>query len=121
MKFNQRKGLPRWLKPGWGELAQEGGREGWVLGAGPMNDPGAPSPTAHLWDLDECLEPGGSGFIMCREPSLVLTLGYVRLFHLLGFMLPFIEGLGFVGNFGKVLWGFYDIYQFQLSPALVSL
>lgn len=36
-------------------------------------------------------------------------------------MLPFIEGLGFVSNFGKVLWGFYDIYQFQLSPALVSL
>ena len=58
---------------------------------------------------------------MCREPSLVLTLGYVCLFYLLGFVLPFTQGLGFVGNFGKMLWGFHDIYQFQLFPALVSL
>ena len=69
MKFSQRKDLPRWLKPGWGELAQEGGREGWVLGAGLMNEPGAPSPTAHLWDLDKCLEPGGSGFKPCSSDS----------------------------------------------------
>lgn len=121
MKFNQRKGLPRWLKPGWGELAQEGGREGWVLGAGPMNDPGAPSPDCSPLEVWTVSGPGGSGFIMCREPSLVLTLGYVRLFHLLGFM-PFHRGFwGLWATLGKVLWGFYDIYQFQLSPALVSL
>ena len=45
MKFSWRKDLPRWSKPGWGELAKEGGREGWVLGAGPMNEPGTPSLT----------------------------------------------------------------------------
>lgn len=115
-----RKDLPRWSKPGWGELAKEGGREGWVLGAGPMNEPGTPSPT-RLWDLDKCLEPSGSGFITCRESSLALTLGYIHLFHLLGLVLPFTQGLGFVGNFRKMLWGFHDIYQFQLSPALVSI
>ena len=121
MKISRRKDIPRWSKPGRGELAKEGGKEGWVLGAGPMNEPGTPSPTHSPLDLDKCLEPSGSGFIMCREPSLVLTLGYVRLFYLLGFVLPFTQGLGFVGDFGKMLWGFHDIYQFHLSPALVSL